>query len=315
MLATPQTTDTVFMLRPAHFGLNHQTIATNVFQPQTKNNILSPITTQKIAQQALVEFDNFVSELKNVGINVLVINDSDNPVCPDAVFPNNWISFHKQGRAILYPLLAPNRRAERCPDFITQIGSNLINITYKTIDFSYLEGEEIFLEGTGSLVLDHTHKIALANISERTTLKAVHLWCEQMQYTSLCFNALTKDNQPIYHTNVITCIGNNFIVFCLEVIKNPDEKAAIVQYIGQTNRRLIEISEEQMFKFAGNMLQLHNKFAENVLVCSKAAWQSLNANQQQQLKTLNKHLVLPNLETIEHYGGGSARCMLAEVFY
>ncbi len=291
------------MIRPVGFTYNAETAGNNLFQIAGN--------ADNAQEKALKEFDAFVEMLRKNDINVTVINDTPEPHTPDSIFPNNWISFHGNNTAILYPMYAQNRRAERkqhVKDFISQ------NFNRKTlIDLTAFEKENLFLEGTGSMVLDRENKIAYACISPRTNKKVLDFFCEKMNYTACTFEANDESGNQIYHTNVMMCVADKFVVICLDSMTNEDEKKQVLKTIEQTLKEIIPISYRQMNSFAGNMLQLKDPKGEKLLVMSQQAFQSLTSIQIAELKKYNR-IIYSDLKTIETNGGGSARCMIAEVF-
>jgi hypothetical protein len=297
-----QTTSHILMIRPVDFKFNEQTAVNNKFQQASGQN--------GVQELALREFDNFVELLRSNGIDVTVINDTLDPETPDSIFPNNWISFHENGEVFLYPMFSENRRLERREDIIKQL-SEKFSIGMVT-DISEHENQKVFLEGTGSMVLDREHKLAYACLSLRTDEQVLADWCQISGYTAVTFKADDQDGYPIYHTNVMMCIGDHFAVICLESIQNYQERELVMQHLIQTGKEIIEISIDQMNHFAGNMLQLKNKNGEGLLVMSEQAYSSLT---EMQVFLLEKYcrLVHSPLDTIEKNGGGSARCMLAEI--
>ena len=293
-----QTTNQILMIRPIDFKFNAQTAGNNKFQQKS--------STQSVQNLALNEFDGFVNLLRNHGVSVMVIDDTLTPETPDSIFPNNWISFHENGEVILYPMFSENRRAERRNEILTRIGQDFK--IDKITDLSSYETDNVFLEGTGSLVLDRVNKIAYAGLSLRTDKKVLAAFCNKTGYSTVVFNAVDDKGFPIYHTNVMMCIGDAFAVVCFDSIPDIAEKQKLRQSFINTNKEVIEISFEQMNQFAGNMLQVN----ENLLVMSEQAYLSLN---NKQIATLEKYckLIYAPLYTIEKNGGGSARCMLAEI--
>jgi hypothetical protein len=298
-----QNTSHLLMIRPVKFGYNAQTAVNNSFQ------VASTDTT--VQQKALAEFDSFVSKLQANGIDVTVVQDTAEPHTPDSVFPNNWISFHEEGTIFLYPMFAINRRQERKQQVLDIVNKKFIINT--TIDLTANENEAIYLEGTGSMVLDRANKIAYACLSPRTDEKLLQQFCTQQNYTAVSFIANDANGDAIYHTNVMMCVANTFVVICLESISNEDEKNMLIQTIENTGKQIVTITLQQMNQFAGNMLQVVNNKQQPFLVMSTQAYQSLSATQ---IDTLQKHnpIIHSNIKTIETNGGGSARCMMAEVF-
>ncbi len=287
------------MIRPASFGYNTETALTNSFQHYEDDSE---------AQNALIEFDNMVQQLQQNGIEVTVIQDSNEPKKPDAIFPNNWFSTHAEGTCILYPMLHLNRRIERRADIIQQVCKS----PKKIIDLSYLENQNLYLEGTGSLVLDHEFKIAYAVISPRTSVEALTIFEAKTGYKVVSFSAFDRAQQPIYHTNVVMALSPTSVVICLEVIPK-NEQEILLQAFAQSKKEVIEISLQQLENFAGNMLCLRNTQNINVLVMSLTAFDSLNVAQLNALKKHHKLLTIA-IPTIEKIGGGSVRCMMAELF-
>ena len=297
-----QITSNVLMIRPVNFDFNEQTALSNKFQ--TKGN------DENINLSAQVAFDEFVEQLELCGINVMVIQDTPEPFTPDSIFPNNWISMHHSGKLIIYPMEAPNRRLERRKDILDNIRQKYdLNVV---LDFSHYEEENKFLEGTGSLVLDRINRVAFACISSRTHPDVLAAWLKQINYELVTFHAFDQNQHPIYHTNVLMCMGDKFCVICLEAITDLDERLKIQQKIESLGKEVIEISLAQMNDFAGNMLLLKNKNDKKFLVMSDRAYKTLNKHQIELLEEYAE-IIHPDLGVIETYGGGSARCMIAEI--
>lgn len=301
-----QLTDTVCMVRPAAFGYNPETATNNAFQAQDDTN------QNTIQAAALAEFDGMVAILNKNGITVKVLQDTVAPHTPDSIFPNNWISFHADSQVILYPMFAPNRRMERVKHWQAACTTAGLEAP-KVVDFSYYENENKFLEGTGSLILDRVNKIAFANYSIRTDKDLLDVFAQTTGYQILPFTAIDRSGKDIYHTNVVMALGLGFVVICMDAIPNENDRKQLQDAFAQTNRKIVEISYDQLYAFAGNMLQLRATQGESLLVMSAQAYHSLT---QAQIDTLSEYarLVATPLDTIEKYGGGSARCMLAEVF-
>lgn len=297
-----QTTNHILMIRPVDFKFNEQTAVNNRFQQASEQN--------GVQELALREFDSFAELLRSNGVDVTVINDTLDPETPDSIFPNNWVSFHENGEVFLYPMFSENRRLERRKDIINQLADKF-NIEMVT-DLSEYENQGVFLEGTGSMVLDRDHKLAYACLSLRTDEQVLADWCRISGYTAVTFNADDRDGYPIYHTNVMMCIGDRFVAICLESIQNYQERELVMQRLISTGKEIVEISIDQMNHFAGNMLQVQNKNGEGLLVMSEQAYSSLT---EMQVLLLEKYcrLIDSSLDTIEKNGGGSARCMLAEI--
>lgn len=291
------------MIRPVHFGFNAETAVNNAFQVAGAD-----AAAQEKAER---EFDEFVHLLRQNGVNVLVVNDTPEPHTPDSIFPNNWISFHDEGAAVLYPMFAANRRAERKPQVLEALKEQF-NIK-ETIDLSDYENKDLFLEGTGSMVLDRDHKIAYACLSPRTHKEVLNEFCKKMQYKPILFTAIDASGKPVYHTNVMMCVADRYAVICLESIASQPERELVAATLHQSGKELIDISMEQMNRFAGNMLQVQNNKGEKILVMSGQAYASLTEKQLNKLSSLNRIVHAP-LNTIETNGGGSARCMMAEIF-
>jgi len=290
------------MIRPVDFKFNTQTAVNNKFQEASADN--------GVQEQALKEFDDFVSLLRVNGVEVTVIDDTLEPETPDSIFPNNWISFHEGGRVILYPMFSENRRLERRDDIVMKIREEY-NVTILN-DLSVYEAEGVYLEGTGSMVLDRQHKIAYACLSVRTDKKVLEDFCEKSGYTAFTFAATDSSGFPIYHTNVMMCIGDRFAVVCLESVKDAQERGNLLTSLTGSGKEVVEITLDQMNHFAGNMLQVKNNTEELLLVMSEQAYQSLKPEQIATLSKYNRLIAAP-LYTIEKNGGGSARCMLAEI--
>ncbi len=301
-----QTTNRIIMVRPANFGYNTETADSNGFQ-----NIELGLSSQKIIENAITEFDEFVKLLRGQGITVQVLKDTTHPIKPDAVFPNNWFTTHQDGSIVTYPMYAENRRLERREDLIDIIGSNIPKI--KRYGFEYFEEESKFLEGTGSMILDRTNKIVYACLSPRTNIEILDKFSILKSYQVVFFTAVDRKGSEIYHTNVVMTLGEEFVVICLESIKDNDEKKALLEHFKRTDKKVIEIDYDQMEDFAGNMIQLKNGSEDRFIIMSASAFQSLNPNQ---IEALENHgtIINPDLLTIEKIGGGSARCMIAENF-
>ena len=304
-----QITNNILMIQPVSFRYNEQTAVNNYYQ-----QVLDNLSDEQTQEKALLEFNNLVELLKNVGVNVIVIEDTKKPDTPDSIFPNNWVSFHTDGTVGLYPMCAENRRAERREDIfdtlVDEYGFNIKEIK----DFSEFEEHDKYLEGTGSMVLDREHKICYAAISIRTDEIAVIQFCEEFGYRPVCFTAnqsVNEERMAIYHTNVMMCVADKFVVICLDTIDDIDERKHVVETLTETGKEIIEITQAQNHRFAGNMLQVMGD--KPYLVMSNSAFSSLNNKQK---KTIEKYcpIIYSSLDTIEACGGGSARCMMAEVF-
>lgn len=301
-----QTTSNILMVRPANFGFNEETAVSNAFQ--SKDQYLQ---ANEIKHKAIEEFDAFVGKLRTKGVNVIVVQDTTDPLKPDAVFPNNWITFHQNGTIITYPMLSKSRRLERRDDIIDILMDDFY--ISKKIELESYEDDGLMLEGTGSLILDRQNRLAYACLSPRTSLDLLKRFCDIADFEPVAFHAVDGANQEIYHTNVMMALGETFVVICLETVKDEQELAELRGKFGSTNKEVIEISLDQMMHFAGNMLQVRNKKGELFLVMSSQAYSSLNESQIIQIEKHTQILHAP-IPVIEKHGGGSVRCMMAEVF-
>ncbi len=305
-----QNTSNLLMIRPIAFESNSETAEDNHYQHEIEG-----LSDKKAQKQALLEFDNFVQKLREASVNVIVVEDTPESKTPDSIFPNNWISMHGNGVVVLYPMYAPNRRKERRPDILETLkekGFHIENI----IDLSPAENEGRILEGTGSLVLDHEHSIAYACLSHRTNEQELAYWASLTDYRTVSFHAVQNvDGEllPIYHTNVMMSVGKELAIVCVDSIKDETERQDVIQSLKETGKEMVFISEEQKSSFAGNMLQVVNNRNEKIMVMSSQAYHSLTKEQVSTIERTNRILHSP-LHTIEALGGGSARCMMAEVF-
>ena len=301
-----QTTQHVLMIRPFNFAFNNQTALSNVFQKATAD-----INPGVIQQKALEEFDTLVEVLKAKRIEVKVVADTMEPAKPDAVFPNNWASFHEDGTVILYPMFAPNRRLEKRSEII-----GILRADYKIkniVDLSGYEFIDRFLEGTGSVVFDHDNSIAYACLSSRTNQELLYILADRLHYEPLWFYAYDARGVEIYHTNVMMCIAEKFVIICIDAIRDEKQKELVANTIIKTGHELIAISFDQMTKFAGNMLALKNNLGQDLLVMSQTASDSLTVDQKSRMSKYCEMVSVP-IPTIETIGGGSVRCMIAEIF-
>ena len=304
-----QTTETILMVRPVNFRKNDQTAVNNYFQEDMS------LKNTEINTKAQEEFDGFVKKLRAVGINVIVVSDDVLMDTPDSIFPNNWVSFHSNGDVAIYPMFAENRRLERRDEIFMKLeeaGFRIENI----VDYTSAEEEGIFLEGTGSILLDRANQKAYCALSPRADEELFIEFCEDFEYFPVIFNAyqtVNGERLPIYHTNVMMCLAENFTVICLNSIDDKKERKNVIKHLKQTNKEIISITEEQMHLFAGNMLQLRGENDQRYLVMSGTAHKSLSKDQ---IKKIEKYcpIISSSLDTIETCGGGSARCMMAEVF-
>ncbi|WP_298896590.1 citrulline utilization hydrolase CtlX [uncultured Psychroserpens sp.] len=304
-----QTTNTILMIRPVNFRMNEETAVNNYFQEELN------LKNTEINLKAQDEFDAFVQKLRAVGVTVIVEEDIKSQDTPDSIFPNNWISFHKNGDVGLFPMYAENRRRERREDVLIRLENEGFRIE-NIIDYTSAEEEGVFLEGTGSLLLDRVNSKAYCALSARADEELFIEFCEDFEYTPVVFTAnQTVDGKrlPIYHTNVMMCLAEKFSVICLDSIDDKKERKNVIKHLKADGKSIIDITEEQMHQFAGNMLQVKGHNDQRYLVMSKAAHDSLT---QKQIDDIEKFcpILSSSLETIETCGGGSARCMMAEVF-
>ena len=306
LIKRKQTTSKILMIRPTNFGFNPETAESNAFQQKAGAEHIT-----EIREQAVLEFDTFVKTLREAGIQVIVVKDTARPIKTDAVFPNNWVSFHSNGTAVTYSMCAPTRRTERRYDILDALSKNFD--LKRRIDFSHYESQDKFLEGTGSLIFDRVHRLVYACLSPRTEEALLDEFCEWAAYEKVQFRAVDASGMDIYHTNVMMAVGDEFVVICLDTIQDEQEKARLHYYFRETGKEIIEISMEQMNQFAGNMLQVENEAGESFMVMSEQAFKSLNDTQIKQIERY-AHILYSPIYTIEKYGGGSARCMMAEVF-
>ncbi|QXP74380.1 amidinotransferase [Tenacibaculum sp. AHE15PA] len=305
-----QTTNTILMVRPASFRMNEQTAINNYYQQELSGML--PATINAKAQQ---EFDAFVIKLKALGINVIVVEDTKEPDTPDALFPNNWISFHENGDVAIYPMFAENRRLEKREDILEILEEKGFEIK-NVIDYSAAEEEGLFLEGTGSMILDRTYNKAYCALSPRADEELFIEFCEDFEYTPVVFTAnqtINEKREAIYHTNVMMCVAENFAIICLEAIDDKKENKNVLKHLKSDRKEIIAITEKQVNQFAGNMLQVKGANDQRYLIMSSSAYKSLTKEQLQKIEKHNAIIHSP-LDTIEFCGGGSARCMMAEIF-
>ena len=303
-----QITDTVLMIRPVRFRTNEETIVNNYFQKGIN------ITQEEINRKAQQEFDTLVQKLREVGVHVIQVEDIYEQDTPDSIFPNNWISFHNNGDVAIYPMFAENRRRERREDIldiVEEAGFEIENV----FDYTEAEDEDIFLEGTGAMVLDRIHRKAYCALSPRASEELFIEFCEDFEYTPVIFRAFQKTDgelKPIYHTNVMMALGRTFAIVCLDTIEDKKERKNVLNHLKEDKKEIITISREQVDYYAGNMLEVKGK-EHSYLVMSQTAYESLTP---QQIEAIERHtqILYSDLSTIEICGGGSARCMLAEVF-
>lgn len=298
------------MIRPVQFRLNEQTAVNNYYQTEIKN--LDESDSNALAQK---EFDAMVEKLKNAGVNVVIFHDDSKGDTPDSIFPNNWVSFHENGDVALYPMFAENRRKERREEVLDRLEENGFKIQ-NIVDYTQAENEGLFLEGTGSLVLDRINRKAYCALSPRADEELLIEFCEDFEYTPVIFTAyqtVNNERLPIYHTNVMMCVAKNFAVICSASIDDKKERKAVLEHLRNDGKEIIEITEAQVENFAGNMLEVEDATGNSITVMSQSAKDSLTTNQ---IAVIEKHskIVSSDINTIETLGGGSARCMMAEVF-
>src|ERR1700730_9044420 len=302
----PQSARAVLMVRPASFGFNPQTAASNAFQQAAD----SP-DEDEAPRLVLIEFDGLAGALQRAGVEVLIASDPPRPAKPDAIFPNNWVSFHFDGTVALYPMLAPNRRAERREEILEQVVREGRFHVSRTVDLTHREAEGKFLEGTGSLVLDRAHRVAYASLSPRTDLDVLGESAPLLDYELATFEAWDTAAQPVYHTNVVMAIGTRFAVVCGEAIAQPPHREAVFNRLRAAGHDIVDITQRQMFEFAGNLLELAPAKGR-VVALSTTAWRSLDPEQRRVLES-HADVISAAIPTIERVGGGGVRCMLAEL--
>lgn len=304
-----QITDTVLMIRPVHFRMNEETAVNNYFQEDLD------LRNSEINRRAQEEFDGLVARLREAGVRVVVADDRPEADTPDSIFPNNWVSFHENGTVVLYPMYAENRRRERREDLLDLLEEEGFEIS-QIVDYTGAEADNLFLEGTGSIIMDRVHQKAYCALSARADEDLFIEYCEDFDVAPVIFTAYQSvdgKRLPIYHTNVMMCLAEDFAVICLDTIDDKKERKQVVDHLRADGKEIIAITEAQMHRFAGNMLQLAGSGGERVLVMSQAARDSLTPAQVAAIEKTSRIVSSP-LDTIESCGGGSARCMLAEVF-
>ncbi|WP_333600871.1 citrulline utilization hydrolase CtlX [Flavobacterium sp.] len=305
-----QTTNAILMIRPVAFRMNEQTAVNNYYQ-----KVLDGLSTETVNAKAQAEFDAFVNKLRKVGVNVVVVEDTLEPNTPDSIFPNNWISFHENGDVVLYPMFAENRRAERREDILDILEDDGFEIN-QIMDYTLAEEDNVFLEGTGSLLLDRENGKAYCALSPRADEELMIEFCEDFEFTPVIFEAFQTVNgerKLIYHTNVMMCLGDTFAVICADCIDDKKERKMVLDSLRGDDKEIILITEDQVNNFAGNMLEVKGKNDERFLVMSESAYKSLTKKQIAQLEA-HVEIIHSSLDTIEACGGGSARCMMAEIF-
>jgi hypothetical protein len=303
-----QSADAVLMVRPASFGWNSQTGVSNHFQP-----LQPPASAGDPGARAIAEFDGLAAALAQAGVEVHALADVPEPARPDAVFPNNWVSLHADGTVVLYPMLAPNRRGERRLDLLQELERRGAFVVTRLLDLTHHELQGRFLEGTGSVVFDHTARVAYACLSPRTDAAVLGELCDELGYQSVTFHAAGPDGTAVYHTNVVLAMGSRCAVICADAVAET-ERGALLERLAASGRRVETIGVAQMMNFAGNVLELRSRAGESVLAMSQRAFASLAPASRERLAACVDRIVTAPVTTIEDLGGGSVRCMLAEVF-
>lgn len=304
-----QTTNSILMVRPVNFRMNEQTAVNNYYQEALH------IKNTEINKKAQLEFDNYVAKLRRFGIQVITIEDSLENDTPDSIFPNNWISFHENGTVAIYPMFAENRRLERREDILLKVEEKGF-VIHDIIDYTAAEDQDVFLEGTGSMILDRKNRKAYCALSPRANEELFIEFCEDLEYTPVIFNAYQTVNgkrEAIYHTNVMMCVAETFAIVCLSCIDDKKERKQVLKSLKEDKKQVIEISEEQVANFAGNMLQVRGLQDTRFLIMSQSAFEVLRKDQVQKIEN-HCEIISSPLTTIETCGGGSARCMMAEIF-
>jgi len=304
--AESQLASTVLMIRPVRFESNPLTATSNRFQGKTN------ASAEDQQDAALQEFDALVELLRASGVSVIVVEDMPQPHTPDSIFPNNWVSFHADGRVVLYPMEAENRRTERRMDIVEKLDSELGYMIREIVDLSHHEQAGAYLEGTGSMVLDRVNRVAYACLSSRTQLDALGDFAQRMDYEVFTFDAVDRDGVAIYHTNVLMNVGEKLAVICDEAISREEQRSAVLQRLRDTGHEIISLSYDQLDAFAGNMLELRTKNSERLVAMSQRAFDSLTIEQRSRLEQ-NGKVIAVAIDTIEASAGGSVRCMLAEI--
>ena len=301
-----QCTDSILMVRPANFGFNIETAESNAFQINDNR-----LNLKEIKAAAIEEFDNMVKLLASHNIEIIVVEDSENPVKTDAVFPNNWFTTHSDGSVITYPMYSPNRRLERRDEILMLLDDQFE--VEKRISYARYEEKDMILEGTGSMIIDRPNKLVYACISGRTDLELLQIFADDRGYEVVAYTAVDAAGVPYYHTNVIMAIGDSIAVICLESIENVDERSDLERRLSESGKEILEISRNQVLHFCGNMLQVNSTDGTKNMVMSSEAYENLTPSQRNQIEKYCRLIYSP-LATIEKYGGGSARCMMAEIF-
>jgi hypothetical protein len=303
MIMHKQITDHLLMVRPLHFARGTETYKDNSFMERPEDRHLP-----RIAELAREEFDAYVKVLRDAGVKVTVMQDSTDPILPNSVFPNNWFTTHDDGLFVTYPMFWPERRLERRPEIIDELDQKFI--IRRSLALEHWENDDRYLEGTGSLVLDRENRIAYASASERCTLDAVHDWCDAMDYRPITFHAFDARGNVIYHTNVMMAVGVKAAIVCLDSIRDEGERSKVRESLAITGKKIVEITLDQVDNFAGNALEVLTKFGPSWVMSTRA----FKALSEGQLAALEQAIIHAPLDVIEHYGGGSARCMIGEIY-
>ena len=301
-----QLASSVLMIRPHQFFSNPLTAQSNKFQGK------SSLSGEQLHACALKEFDALVANLREVGVDVILFDDTPEPPTPDSVFPNNWVSFHTNGTVVLYPMEAKNRRTERREDIISSLKDNYGFSVQQIVDLTHHESQERYLEGTGSMVLDHANKIAYACLSSRTNINVLHDFARKMDYSVTAFDAVDRLGSPIYHTNVMMSVGESLAIICDDSIQPKSQREKVLSSLNKTNHKILKITFEQMEAFAGNVLEVLSDTGEHLLLMSN---QAMNSFSRQQIKLINAYarIIAVSINNIENSAGGGVRCMMAEI--
>ena len=302
---TKQTADTILMIRPASFGYNAETAASNVFQGSV------PLSEQEVQQKAVEEFDAFVDQLRAHHINVVVIEDTPAPPKPDAIFPNNWFCTLPDGTVATFPMHAANRRIEVRSDLVQKLKDDFIVSSVE--DWTVYDSDNMYLEGTGSMIIDHENKIIYACLSPRTDKALLEQFCSAHGYKAVTFFSKDDNGTDVYHTNVVMHLGKGYAVICLSSVIDEDKRNAVISSLQSTGHDIIDITMQQVHTYAGNMLQVANQEGDLYTILSQSAFDSLSTEQKKQIQKHTQLLPIP-IPTIETVGGGSVRCMMAEIF-
>lgn len=304
-----QITNKVLMIKPIKFYFNTETAVNNIYQKNLNED------KNIVEQKALAEFNTLLEKIRSLNIEVDVIQDTSTPYTPDSIFPNNWFSSHENNILVIYPMFAKDRRFER-EKFLDNLTKVINKPNLQIIDLTYFEKDNLFLEGTGALVLDRINKIAYCSLSPRAHMESLNKFCEILNFTPVVFQAIQEfknDRIPIYHTNVMMGLGEKYAVICLESIENPTQKEHIIKSLTFAGKEIVDITSEQVLKFCGNVLELKSKDEKRYTLMSKSAFDNFT-EEQKNIISKNSEIIYSDISTIETYGGGSVRCMIAEIF-